>query len=434
MATTTRLAIKQRMLRVLRSRDPAVANLPVPIATTSVGLTTRVNSTTLERGNPPTTRYNGRAVEIAELVASGPAVGEIAYVNDGGYDGTDALTVSPAFTAAVQSGTDVHLYPEGFSPDIVNEAINNILEATYAPFIYIPSLVVDADFDANDVGTTGAWSSVGLVDTKELVTVTSVLLRTDNQLLMGQLGLHIVADDDEGVQTLAMFVHDTEQLLISVTLRMLTATTMELEFYNSTTSAVIKTVSFNENAFTELRFNEAVPNDAESVSLRFMGTGADTEFMVSPAVIVQSDAERLYPLPSWFQSESYFKEAFYMPQGWSTDASDSYIAMSERLRPARRPEFVRGDRWATQHYVRLACPGSYPIGLLCQKPFATVSSDSTTIPADRDYVAFKAIARILRERNDAGFVQFERDADALARSLEYNEQNVTIEPPALVRR
>ena len=93
MASTTRLAIKRRMLQSLRNRDPAVANLPVPMVTTSAsGSTSVLRSTTLERGNPPTSRYNGRYIEIAETESGSPAVGETAVVNDAGYDGTDQLS------------------------------------------------------------------------------------------------------------------------------------------------------------------------------------------------------------------------------------------------------------------------------------------------------------------------------------------------------
>lgn len=64
MASTTRLVMKQDVLRVLNKRDEALAGLPIPLRTTTAGSTTTLLDSKLGRGTTQANRYDARAIEI----------------------------------------------------------------------------------------------------------------------------------------------------------------------------------------------------------------------------------------------------------------------------------------------------------------------------------------------------------------------------------
>jgi hypothetical protein len=130
--------------------------LPIPLTTTTIAAdTTSLRDTALARGTHGSGNYNGRHIEIIEAVTvpgTGPALGEVAAVDDAGFDLTDKLTTSPAFSQIVQTGTDYLMYPRKLVPETLVDAINDVLTKIEAPYLWAPSLVADSDMGSGSHG------------------------------------------------------------------------------------------------------------------------------------------------------------------------------------------------------------------------------------------------------------------------------------------
>lgn len=414
--------------RVFSAQDDATQGLTAPLLTSTIGgAATGLRDASLKRGTLTVDRYNGLCVTILEDVASGPEPLEDSWVADGGFDGTDALTVSPAFSATTQTGTDYLLWPPGLSGNMVKDEIDRVLRKTDAPYLWIPSLIPDADFDSADVTN---WAAFGSVDTREFVTTAPTA--SANPYLLGERALHLIGDDDEGAQSLPAFVTENEQLHVSVVGHAVSGSSYEVRLYDNTAGATIKAVTaLRQQHFTEARFTESVPADCRSIRILALSEGTDFEFYIQPQVVVQSALDRLYLLPSWLASPSQVEGAVYVRQGHPSEAADSFVAYSEEWMEAPLPEYARGDRFLNPGHVRLQ-GGSEIIGLRCQRPFSAItvtantSLSGITTPADREYVVAKVVANLKKRRREDDWSQFALEGERLRRSLRYGENNVTL--------
>ena len=422
----TRITLKKRIARILNRSDEVVAMLPVPLTTTTIaGSTTTLRDTALARGTTAAGRYDHRAVEITELVASGPAIGEVAVVNNAGFDNTDQLTVSPAFSNIVQTGTDYILWPRGVAPEMINQHINDLLRATYHPYLWIPSLVDDADFEENELTN---WAAVGSPTTREFIT-------TPADVLLGERSLHLVANAaDEGAQSKVFRGTQGEQLLVSVFIRV-DATDYRVELL-TVSGVVVRTDRLREELYTELRYTQAVPSDVEEMRLRFISVTATGVCFISPTVIVQSFAGRPHAIPSWLVNpRRQIQGAIYLRQGFASEAADSFIALSQENDPAPIPQTLRSDRSLTPGRIILQASSAGPIAFMCQRPFAELTSDTASTNADEDYVAYGVVARLLRDKGDDGWRDYRDRAREIAVARGYGERRLVMEehPKVLVR-
>ena len=104
---TTRIEIEEDVVRELVKElgDMALAYLPVPLVTTSVGgSTTTLKDIKLARGSRDANAYDNRAIMVSEFDDGDADIRSIAVVTTGGFDGSQLLTYSPAFNAATADG------------------------------------------------------------------------------------------------------------------------------------------------------------------------------------------------------------------------------------------------------------------------------------------------------------------------------------------
>ncbi|KKK91039.1 hypothetical protein LCGC14_2716980, partial [marine sediment metagenome] len=205
----TFLELKEAIIRVFAQRDEVLARLPVPLTTTATASDNlSLRDTVLGRGTSTASLYDGRHVEILTDPGGGPAVGEVAAVDTQGFDETDKVTTSPAFTNPVQIGTKYLVYPRGLAPEVLGAAANLVLRSTEAPHLWAPSLVPDSDMSENDLTN---WVVVGL-------TVVRIFQPTVS--LFGPHSLFVVSGEvNGGVVSQAFDVTEEEQLLVSVPIR-----------------------------------------------------------------------------------------------------------------------------------------------------------------------------------------------------------------------
>lgn len=417
MLSTSRLVFKQDILNFLGPRFNALfKRFAQPLTTTGLAAdTTTLVDSKLGRGTRSANDYDGCQIEIVETVGSGPTVdteGARSGVNNAGFAEPATLTVSPAFTAAVESGADYLLYPPGLSPESLNEAINGLLRHTEAPHIWVPSMIDDADFEANDLTK---WAAVGTPDTRAFVT-------TASRLLLGERALRLVTSTTlHGAQSQAVPVTENEQLLVSVNVLVLSGN-CRVDLYNDTASTVIRSVTVDEERFTEVRFSEPVPDGCENVRLRFVSVTASSEFFISGPVVLQSAAERSYAPPSWLLSMEKVLDVLLLPVGWGSEVADSYASLTRQAESWSRPTELRADRNVNPVWLQFQGTAQGVTAVLAFRPFAELTTNAATTPCDREYVKWKAIANILKAHGEDDWRQHNRVALGLARALRYGER------------
>jgi hypothetical protein len=374
-----------------------------------------INATTLTvtRGFQGTT---ATATGGGETVRYDP-VGWVTGVDDGGFATGGVLTISPNFAVAGYGAGSFYMYPKALAPDYVVKKLNAVLRNTDHPYIWFPSLVTDSDFASNSLTN---WGDV-LAPTKTFETTGLDVYYGERYLLLGTNAA------SEGVHSARFTTHENEQLLVSVVVSDITGDGIVVQLYNETAASVLHaTGTIDENAQVEAKFLKTVPANMKQGRIRFLSTTATAaSWAVLPPVIVQSDRRRSYPAPSWFTRESQLKDIVCFPDGYTSVAADSYIAYSVPAYAARA-ELIRSERSITPMRVLLENPGDDPTALIAMRPFAELGGDSTTTVADKDYLAFKTVSNILRDRKDNAWKHWAERAATRARIKGYGGRDLDI--------
>ncbi len=417
----------QDVLAIFAHADPALAGLPIPLIAGTIGSTTTISDPALSRGTTQNARYDGREGEIVESAHAD--LNKVWAVDNGGLSGS-TLTFSPAISASSGSGIEFLLYMLGLSPDNVRRAINDAIRSTDVPHIWTPSMLDDADFEANDLTQ---WAALGTPSTREFVTAAA-------QILQGERALHLVADAaDEGAQSNTFRVTESESLLVSVNMRVDVAN-YDIELINVTdNNATVRTDSLEEEDYTELRYSQVVPDGAEEMYLQFASQAASDACYVSGPVAIQSQWERAYVAPSWLtEPERQVEKAIYLPQGYaSPDASQAYAALTRQYDSWPMPDFIRADRFANRVRVQFKGTSLGPIALICHRTFATLSADTDTTNLDRQYLAHQAAVNLTRYATGKDWraihVQSGRAARQIAEFRGYGKQETVVRERLLWR-
>lgn len=425
--SSTRLQLETECVRLLAQKDEQVKMLPVPLVTTTGGSTTTARSTVLGRGSGHANRFDGRHVKIAESVGGGPALGEIAAVDNSGFDNIDQLTVSPALSAAVATGTDLLIYPMGYAPETVTQEINRVLRTTEHDQIWYPSLVPDHYLESAD---TANWDEVG---TTTRSFVTSI---TDIPLLSGERALKVIANAIvEGVKSEAFSVDEGEGLTLSVLLAVesFTVAGVRAGIIDVTNTAdVLGTSVVTNSLWTWYLEHITIPSNCRQARLQvILGTGGTAAtFYLGAPVIIQSNYGRMYALPAWLQRKEQILDVVRITPGQSANDSGEYVGASQYESLACDYDFFRSERDANPHHIRFQNRWGYPVGLLCQRKFDELPADTSTSTIDKDYVANRVVANLLKQRDDSDWKDFDRTARSLAVTLGYGRREVRLKPTA----
>lgn len=430
----TRAQFRDDIINLLKAHDPALRNLAVERAATSNGSTTTIVDTALGRGSTSGTKYDGRQVEVVE--SGHTALGEIAGVDDAGFGSSTTLTISPALSAAVDSGEDYRIYPEGYGPELVYGGINEVLRDLEAPTIWIPTLQRDGDFEDNDLTK---WSSVGTPSTREFLTSGSFF--EGERVLLGERVLHIVTDAaDEGAQGVGLSFKESEQVLFSSFIWPDNLRPVKFELVDVASNTEIESASPGQKAFDdvpialkqflEARFTASIPA-ARSVRLRWTGPEGITEFYVSPPVIVQPTRQQVYPAPSWLTRESQISGTFVIPQGISGEDELTYAALSGHFQDGPAVQVVRRDRDLFPMHVTGSPVGNQPFGVVAKRTFDALSADTDTANVKREYMAYRVVANLMRQkgepahrRDGTGWRDYGLTAARLAVNLGYGGREI----------
>jgi hypothetical protein len=415
MPTTTRAQLEIDILNKWNPRfDEVLGRFTMPQTTTAIAADkTSLRDTLLGRGTVAANNYDGRQIEIVELVTGGPAIGEVAGIDNGGFDQIDKFTLSPEFSDEVQTGTDYLLYGRGLSPEMTKAAISAVLRNTEGPHLWFPSMIDDAAFDENDITN---WPAAGSPSTREFTAIPS------GSSLLGERVLTIAAGSvGEGADSSFHTVAEGEQLLVSV-LTQVVLDSVQVSLFNISASSDIRAVVEDSQDIRETRFTESIPSGCESVKLRFLAPNITVVFNILPPVVMQSLSGRSYLAPSWFTRPEQFVEALYVPPGIAGEVDYSRVALSSRFRAAPAPRFLRQARGVNELFVELAATSAGPVCLVVQRTFDELSSSTATTSCDREYVMWKALANILRAKDEPAWASYDRTAMGIAHRLSYGVQ------------
>jgi len=279
-------------------------------------------------------------------------------------------------------------------------------------------MVADADLSGGTIAT--YWTDVGSPTTTEYDT-------TAANMLFGTQALHVaVAAADEGLTSNNIPVTEGENIILSCFVKCTTAD-VKVQLYNVTGSEEIESATVDEPAWTEVRFADSIPDDCENAAVRFLGPTSTSEFYVSGPIILQSRSGRAYVAPSWFTREEQLVDALELPQGFTSEDTYSYMALSRGgAVSANRPSFLRDDRGLNPLMIEFRAH-SQPVIFAVQRTFAELSANTSTTPCDREYVKWKTLANILYAHGDDGQAwRCARNASELARTFGYGMQETRV--------
>ncbi len=417
MTTTTRALFKQDLLNLLNPRFSAkMRGFVMPLTfTANGGDTTHIRDTRLDRSSVGANDYDRHVVEIVSDAGAGPAIGEARGVTNAGYDLTDKLTVSPAFSAQPLSGDSYNLYPPEISPEQLNEAIARLLRTTEAPALYWPTIMPSFVLSTGLIDATN-WPDVGSP------TATALVSSSAHTLWSEYAAKSTSADAGEGFQSLAQDIDDAESLLLSTFVRV-TAGGFDVELYDETNGTVFaEAAAIASGRWQEIQLTEAIPSGCKQFRVRYLGTADASEIYVAEPCVVQYQIGGHYTMPSWFTRENQYRQAVIFPNGIGGDVDNAYIAVARGVHPAgAEVDFIRNDR-AVNTMLATFNAHAYPLAFLVDRAFDTLSSDTATSPISRDYVLYQVAALIMESEGDSRWRGYARRAAALRRANHYGER------------
>lgn len=416
MATTALSTLKSDIANVWNKRWGGIlGSYNMPRTATASGSTTSITDLALGRGTMAVNDFNHVGVENITNATF------CAVDNAGLTVATGVLATSPAVTTTAQNDVFI-LWPPEVDFTQIEDGVDLVLENTEAPFLHFPSLFVDSNIE----------------NTTETINFTAISGATlgrnttaDNTFL-GEASLGVTTNaTGEGVKTggsaadSVMRVTEREQVLISTFVKTATAGgAISVVLYDATAGEAIKTVDgIDEQAWTEVRFQETVPDNCELLELRWTSDAATAaEFFIAAPIIIQSLYKRWYIAPPWLDRSTQIKEAWYLRQAFSSEQADTYLGFASALVAAPTPTLLETPRALNEAWLLELGQHSRPYAIMAYRPFDALSSNTSTTRCDRDYIKWKVIANECKARGEP-WREFDRIAQGHARRRHYGEDS-----------
>ncbi len=355
-----------------------------------------------------------------------------AGVDDSGFNiSTSTLTFSPAVGSVVTSAPYI-LYPLGLGPEVVNEAISEILRNTSAPTIYFPAL--NSDPMMNESTTLADhWTDVGSPTTTEFITSEATTGTED--IFIGEQSIQVnPASAGDGIRTLTFDVHERETVYVTCFVRAATGSVIVtlIDVTNSSAPVEPGAITIDEPSWTEVSFIATVPNDCEQMHLQFTAVDASDDMFIGAPCLVQSRSGRSHSMPSWFTHKSQFIEAHYLPQGMNSEDEFTFIPLSNPSRIHPSMNFIEEARAIHPIKVEFDARVSRPVYLIATREFDDITTNSATTNADREYMRNRVLATILRDWVDPAYGFWAHRAGKRGRKVGYSGRSIQIEPNTMV--
>lgn len=383
------------MTRLVRELWPGRPTLVVPVSGLAAGSTnTSLVIATAAYSSSDTNYYDGVGVYMtpANSALTAPEGEWGGRVTRGGFTAaTGTFAISGGFSTDPNiSPTNVPnvLFLYGLRPDELLEAINNIQRNLYLPRYLLPTLVTDGDFEAS--GVTNWTDAVGTpTQTKE----TSIVL-------VGTQSLKIVTTNSgDAVQGASIPVTEGEQMSYSTPVKC-TAGSIVASIQDVTNSTTIDSVTVDQEAWTEARFQFTVPSGCENVAPRYASATASTTAYVGWCSLLSHD-RRILDLPSQIEDASYIEGIYHLPSGRASEVSNSYIAFAERLTPHYLGQGLRDWRAVNAQRIEIGTPHWYPLLIRYRgrgTTFASIAATTSSVTECPEEIIVQGALANLKKR------------------------------------
>lgn len=370
MTTTTRSALRQELGLAIGACKAGTAT-----GNGAGGGTTIVDTTRFTDSYANAQLYDGRYA----LLTSGTYSGQVRRISS--YAGsTGTITVADAYGGQVASGVTFEIH--SYDPALLDAAINRALPRLFYWTDFYPTLVTDGDMEASGVTN---WTGSSCTPTKE----TSVVKYGTQSLLASNSG------PNGYTRTASISVSPGDHYRLEATVRPdnYQAT---LIAYDVTNAANIATVSYTGREWKRLWLDFSIPSGCRQMQVWLQGDNLNAAIYWDNVILQHYDEKRL-ALPSWVTEDGMVR-AVERRLGWRSETSGVDFVDEERwqeLWPAPR---VEQDRTAVNpFYIQLPwVMGNHVLRAVCVRPYATLTTDSATTTADKEWVVAAAIMELLR--------------------------------------
>lgn len=314
------------------------------------------------------------------IMTSGDRSGEIRRVSS--YSGSAGdFTLADALTGAPGSSKTFEVH--SLDPADLKSAINRVLESRMYYWTYAyPTLVTDGDMETSGASN---WTGSSASATKE----TSAVLYGTQSLKITNSGANGYA------RTASMSVSPGDSYYCEVACRPDTYTGT-LIAYDVTNAANITTVAYaSGREWKTLWINFSIPSGCYQLQIRLQGDDAAAVIYWDNLILQKLNATRL-ALPSWITEGGNVLEVQRRVRARAEASGVEYV--NEELWDALPRFSVDQDRTAVNAF-HLQLPytiSDRPLRLKCVRPYSTLSADSSTTTAPKDWVVAGAILELLR--------------------------------------
>lgn len=366
---------------------------------------------TVSRGYQGTT---AAALSGTETVRYDP-FGFVTVVNDAALGSGGSLLVSPDFASSTGSAIAsvpghgiFQMYPKGFNPDILVDAINRVLENTEAYFMW-PLTEFFADNDMEETGTSSYSSS-------------NATLAKASGSWNGSQMLNVTASAAAGYAAATLGVLENEQFMFAAMGRVTSGDTGRLRLWDATAGAELAVSEdfTNSSAWLEFKFGPIVVADnTASLELRMMSVN-NTDVSHWDDIQAWILGSYNYPMPSWLTRPEQIVDIVEFvgsPSGPNND-DEAFLPWRSYSRPLQWSWQYRDPRLDPYAWVNVVAGTNRPY-VIAKRPFSTLGGDSSTTLAHLYYVAQKAVANILKNRGEAEWKVWARQAKRTAERLKY---------------
>jgi hypothetical protein len=300
------------------------------------------------------------------------------------------LTWSGNLDADVEDDTDTYTLHFICHPDVVEDAINEVLRTSRYPTFYLLTQVPDGDME--DSAATSSpltnWTESGSqTPTKD----TTIVRHGIRSLKIDQNSRPIT----EYVASDAIPVVEYESWDVIATLKCTTGGG-KLVAYDNTSGAEIDSWTADETAWTEVGEPFTIPSGCESLVFRLYGT-TTSSVVYWDSVWAKKVEDEILDLPSWITKRKHIKEIFYYPAG-HTRTNDSRSVRERRPIPINDWNWQQDETAATPWRIEINDNSRRPIYLDCRRPYAELSADADTTTMDRQLLVTGALMVIYRDK------------------------------------
>ena len=304
----TRKEIRQQLLkrRLYRTKWPIVSTFTGAGSATTAIKDTRLSPAALDKDIVKAWIYI-----TSSPVTAGPAIGEVARVTDVDFDNNE-VNVAPAFTVIPESGQEYEIHYRGeFHPEMLNELINESLDALESTRLIPLTEITDGDMVSAGTGSWGNTSNV-------------IVQKNATNVRHGDYSLYVQATATPGyVQTNDVFIPEKTGILCSSDVYIPTAGfKARLVLYDVTNSAELDSGTSETLGWSTITFTHNATSSTKRVALRLEAkTTQDIVYFDHAILLKIGDTE--FPFPSSSEWHYNTKKVFYYPTGTGINAGVS---------------------------------------------------------------------------------------------------------------